>query len=82
MGVTHVYIIPHELDLHYDIYIYIYVCVFSPFQEFSIFVIPTWLPFGAAVYVSGIRNSSQYFPFSIFWGDFPGSLAPSEASFQ
>ena len=63
-------------------YIYIYVCVFSPFQEFSIFVIPTWLPFGAAVYVSGIRNSSQYFPFPIFWGDFPGSLAPSEASFQ
>ena len=56
--------------------------MFSPFQEFSIFVIPTWLPFGAAVYMSGIRNSSQYFPFPIFWGDFPGSLAPSEASFQ
>ena len=29
MGVTHVYIIPHELDLHYDIYIYnIYIYVF------------------------------------------------------
>ena len=38
-----------RFTLWYILYIYIYLCVFSPFQEFSIFVIPTWLSLGAAV---------------------------------